>query len=119
MHGRSGTRNIKQVSVGYEEIPNRERCRLALLLFYVESRRKRKDVLNTDIKTRRQWNILGADFAECVCVCVCVCVCKSEVHLYSFNFYDRSHGCNVDYGMLGVITRFSLSTCSPTVMNVL
>jgi len=74
MHGRSGTRNIKQVSVGYEEIPNRERCRLALLLFYVESRRKRKDVLNTDIKTRRQWNILGADFAECVCVCVCVCV---------------------------------------------
>jgi len=49
MHGRPSTRNIKQVSVGYEEIPNRERYRLALLLLYVESQGKQKAVLNTDI----------------------------------------------------------------------
>ena len=74
MHGRSSTRQVKQVSVGYEEIPNRERYRLVLLLLYVESRRKQKAALNTDIKTRRLWNILGAHFAACVCVCVCVCM---------------------------------------------
>jgi hypothetical protein len=68
MHGRASTRHIKQVSVGYEEIPNRERHKQALLLLHVESWGKQKAVLNTDIKRSRKCNVLGADFAESVCV---------------------------------------------------
>ena len=79
MHGRFSTRNIKQVSVGYQEIPNRERYRLALFKLYVESQRKEKAVLNTDIKTRRQLNILGANFAVCASVSVCMCECVCEL----------------------------------------
>ena len=75
MHGRPSTRNIKQVLVGFEDIPNRLRYKLALLLLFVESWGKQKAALNTDIKTHRKCSVLGADFAERVCVCVCVCAC--------------------------------------------
>jgi hypothetical protein len=57
----------------------------------------------------------------CVCVCVCVCVCKSDIHLYSFNFIDGSHGCDVDWGMLRCNYTLLLEycICSSAVMNVL